>query len=157
MTNAVEVSEQAASTLRVQARRSTKHERGGILIGYRANNRIVVYDALVVEDPQARYAQYTRRSEEAQRELDAWMSCSDDPLLGYVGEWHTHPEPVPPSATDRAAAAALALRSKEPLALLVAALQPTDRTVILHALITGSGPTWARLVKRAQVCDIVFS
>lgn len=152
----IEVSRQAADTLRAEARRFAVAERGGILVGYRAKGLIAIHDALVVEDPGATHTQYIRRRPAAQLVLDEWLATIENPLLGYVGEWHTHPAPSPPSAVDRAAARALALRSREPLALVVAALEPAERSVTLHALVTGTGSIVVRLLQGGQAGAVTF-
>ena len=50
------------------------------------------------------------------------MRTRDDPRCGYVGEWHSHPAPQPPSATDRGALSAIVRQDRKPVALVVLAL-----------------------------------
>jgi integrative and conjugative element protein (TIGR02256 family) len=81
-----------------------KLEAGGVLLGRHiaASNDIVVDDLTVPMrgDRRGRYF-FVREHEAHQRIIDrAWRGSGG--TCTYLGEWHTHPEPVPtPSSVDR--------------------------------------------------------
>lgn len=132
----ITITDQAVATLTAEARASRHSERGGILIGYRIEATIHIHDALSVADATAAHTHYLRRNREGQKVLNDWMNATDDPTLGYVGEWHTHPAPVPPSPRDLASARMMAIKNRKPVALLVAALVDNKQDVALYAVLT---------------------
>lgn len=136
LSTAVVITDQAVATLKAQGRASQRRERGGILVGYRTDNRLHVHEALVVPDHAAAQTRYVRRRHAGQRVLDEWLHATGDRAIGYVGEWHTHPAPLPPSPTDLKAARLMCLTNRQPVALLVAALAVDAKDVTLHALLT---------------------
>lgn len=105
-------------------------------MGYRTMAGLVVEDALTVADEWASHGRYVRRSRKAQEVLATYLQHQVDPMIGYVGEWHTHPLPFPPSTTDHASMAMMAMRNTECIALLVAALQRDLKGVSFYALAT---------------------
>ncbi|KRE41610.1 hypothetical protein ASG74_13935 [Knoellia sp. Soil729] len=133
------LSAQARDALRAAGRASRTRERGGILVGYMEGRTIVVEDALTVPDPRANRTAYVRRPGPAKEVLDNYLRHTDA-LAGYVGEWHTHPEPAQPSPMDHAAMRAMTRRNQYPVAMVVAALRPGG-TVQFHALL-GQPDTW---------------
>ncbi|UUZ60560.1 Mov34/MPN/PAD-1 family protein [Nocardioides sp. B-3] len=120
-------------------------EHGGILVGYRTPNGLHIEDALVVDDGTAARTHYVRRAKPAQQILVNYLAISD-PLIGYVGEWHTHPLPQPPSPRDRRTMRLMAMRNSNPVALVVAALNPGTRHVRLHGLLSDPHPASHRLL-----------
>lgn len=132
----ITISDQAVDTLNAQARASRHRERGGILIGYRIGTALHIHDALPVADATAAHTRYLRRNRDGQQALNDWMNATDDPTLGYVGEWHTHPAPAPPSSTDLTSARIMAIKNRRPVALVVAALANNKQDVTLHAVLT---------------------
>lgn len=111
----------AARRLIVQTgRRALPLETGGILIGHRDGEHVVVTRAVEVPSPAATRRSYRLDHDQAQaalvRDLRAHPS---DGLAGYVGEWHTHPASVGPSIVDRVSIASAARKSKSPIALIV--------------------------------------
>ncbi|MCC6266812.1 MAG: SAVED domain-containing protein [Dehalococcoidia bacterium] len=100
-------------------------ETGGILLGYRSGKEIVVTDLLVVPNPSATPQRYTRDDVRANELLIEWFAGHpEDPLTGYVGEWHSHTGIGPASGLDLKSAAATARRARGPIALLVCAPKP---------------------------------
>ncbi len=133
----VQISPQARDALGAAARASLRVERGGILIGYREGQDVVVEDLVQVPDATAGRSTYLRREGPAQQALDAYLDrARADDALGYVGEWHTHPGPAPPSPVDHHATRTMARRNRQPVALIVAALRDDHQSVDLHALIS---------------------
>ncbi|HVW80733.1 MAG TPA: Mov34/MPN/PAD-1 family protein [Mycobacteriales bacterium] len=99
-------------------------ETGGILLGFRTPTQVVVTRVIVVEDPRSSRTRYQRRRRRAQQQLMA--ALADAPgVLGYVGEWHTHPENQQPSSTDVSAVAETARLAGGPIAMLVIAYPGT--------------------------------
>jgi hypothetical protein len=119
-----------------EARRGSGTEAGGILIGRPTAGGFYVHDAIVLDDEDAGYAHYTRDGQEAQEALDAYIAESDDDHLGYVGDWHTHPQPVGPSLTDKSTMALFGRAVTQPILLVVAALGQDSVAVEFHATIT---------------------
>lgn len=134
----VRISAQARDALCAAARASLRAaERGGILIGYRETHDVVVEDIIQVPDSTAGHTTYLRREDPGQQALDAYLDrAGADDALGYVGEWHTHPRPAPPSPVDHHAMRTMTRKNRQPVALIVSALRDNHRSVDLHALIS---------------------
>lgn len=96
------------------------HETGGILLGFRAPNLIVVTRTVTVEDAHSSRHGYLRRHRQAQGRMAVGRGDAP-PVVGYVGEWHTHPDDVGPSRTDLRALAAIARLARGPVALVILA------------------------------------
>lgn len=75
-------------------------ETGGILLGWHEDDAIVVSHILQVGDHRASTHAYVRNDKAAQTALDDFRASSPDSSIGYVGEWHSHPVPLPPSDID---------------------------------------------------------
>ena len=133
----VEISPQARDALKLAAKASSEREHGGILVGYRDTHGITIDDIIEVTDTTATRTRYLRRESSAQQALTAYLNRPGlEHTLGYVGEWHTHPAPAPPSSTDHHTMRTMARRNRQPVTLVVAALQPDRRNVHLYALIS---------------------
>lgn len=77
-------------------------ENGGIILGIIEENSLYVESitSACVKDERARYA-FLRQDE---KHLEAWSSINSDSKgrIGYLGEWHSHPEKNPtPSKIDQ--------------------------------------------------------
>ena len=108
-------------------------ETGGILLGFRASDVIVATRALVVPDPRSSRHSYLLHGRRAQT-LMATARNETPAVVGYVGEWHTHPADVPPSRTDERALGAAARTAAGPIALVVPAY-PASGPPRLHGLV----------------------
>lgn len=152
------VSPQARDALRAAARKSVTTEHGGILVGYRVGNDIAVEDIIEVPDATAARTIYLRRERPAREALANYLErAGQDETVGYVGEWHTHPAPQPPSTTDKHAMRTMARKNRNPVALVIAALDADHQTVDLHALISRPGSLRSRLAGRYAVGTVVLS
>ena len=84
---------------------SLPNETGGVLIGTHDLSRRIVYVVDVVPSPPDSEEWPTLYIRGAEGLKDEVMSISDSTAgsLGYVGEWHTHPDGagILPSADDR--------------------------------------------------------
>lgn len=113
-------------------------ETGGILLGFRTPDLIVVTRLLTVPDPRSSRHSYRRRRRHAQAQMAA-ARADGAGAVGYVGEWHTHPADQPPSRTDLRALAATARLAAGPVALLVLAY-PAAGPEVLHGLVAVRQP-----------------
>jgi integrative and conjugative element protein (TIGR02256 family) len=111
----------AARRVIVQAgRRALPLETGGILIGHRDGENVIVTRAVEVPSPTATRRSYRLDHEHADAALArALRNQPRDALAGYVGEWHTHPARVGPSILDRMSIASAARKSPAPIAMIV--------------------------------------
>jgi integrative and conjugative element protein (TIGR02256 family) len=151
----VVISPQARDALKAAARASSEREHGGILVGYRDTHGITIDDIIEVPDATAARTRYLRRESPARRALTSYLNRSGlDETLGYVGEWHTHPAPAPPSSTDHHAMRTMARRNGQPVALVVAALQADHRDVHLYALISSPERIRSRVAGQFDTAEI---
>jgi integrative and conjugative element protein (TIGR02256 family) len=124
------------------ARAALPDETGGILLGFHTPDLIVVTRILLVPDPHSSRHSYLRHRLRAQAQMAA--NHTDLPsIVGYVGEWHTHPADLGPSRTDARTLGATARLAASPVALIVLAYPPTGqaRTHGMVALKHASWPT----------------
>jgi len=131
----VRLSGQALALAERHVVESVPKELGGVLVGWwEGHDTVVVHDFLIVPDHSAGWNHYDRVHKLADDLLVTYIRDAGDPRLGYVGEWHSHPAPQPPSATDRSALSSIARQSQSPVALVVLAVTSTSE-VVAHALI----------------------
>lgn len=118
----IEIGAIAYEKIAASAAKVLPHETGGILVGYRQGKLIIVTDALDVESTTPSRARYVRDDVTANAVLSSFLEdrAEEDPV-GYVGEWHSHPEPVGPSPMDHNAVRSIAKTKDFPIALLVSA------------------------------------
>jgi proteasome lid subunit RPN8/RPN11 len=116
----IDVSADAHETIASETAKRLPLETGGILLGYREVDNVVITHALVVDGGGATKDRYVRDDARANQGLAEFLSdrAEDDPI-GYVGEWHSHPAPSGPSTIDRNAMHAAAKAAGGPVALLV--------------------------------------
>jgi len=110
-------------SLTISARQALPREVGGILLGYYTVEGPRVVAAPVVPDPRATRIRYRRDAEAAGRILAACQQDDSTNLLGYLGEWHTHPLPIGPSSADLLSVRRLAEDGGHDVALVVLALR----------------------------------
>lgn len=112
-------------------------ETGGIVIGWREPDRILIDRFLEVPDPRARPTAFSRRRGPAQVALDEVLNSAVDDRFGYIGEWHTHPADQGPSWQDRREIRSVARTLGKPVVLVV--LSTTDGSVWTPHVLTASG------------------
>jgi proteasome lid subunit RPN8/RPN11 len=118
-------------------------EVGGILLGYGQGSRTVVTDVLVLASAQPSFDRFVRDDVAANERLAEYRSRPNvDDAVGYVGEWHSHPSSVGPSAIDRAAILETARSGGREVALLVFA--PWARQQF-HGLTASPSKRWQAL------------
>lgn len=136
------------------ARAALPRETGGILVGWHEGDTVVVTDVLHVPDKRASGHRYGRNHKRAQRVLDQHRMKAADKNVGYVGEWHSHPAPQPPSHVDLESLAELTEVTDQTVALVVFAVHPdgavspvgaagrrNGRTVTIQELVVESEPS----------------
>jgi len=129
---------------------SLPNEAGGILLGYKRNDRTVVVDVLVLESAQPSFDRYLRDDVAANLRLAEYRSRSGaDEVVGYVGEWHSHPSSVGPSSIDRDSTLDTAQSGGHEVALCVYAPWGEQQ---FHGLIATPGKVWRPL--RAAKVDL---
>lgn len=129
----------AIESIRQYAAAALPHETGGLLLGWWETDTVIVQHAIEVPDPEATATSWRRVEATAQCALDRALERFAHPWLGYVGDWHSHPSPCPPSTTDLAAIARASRHFAEPLVLLV--LSP-PYTICARAAHRGQ-PLWS--------------
>ncbi len=102
------VSETAQTTMIVAAGHAHPLETGGILVGVYADGRPWVTSAIEIASTDRGRHHYRIPSGATTPAVhDARRS---DPRLGYLGDWHSHPCDVGPSATDLASLLLVSVR-----------------------------------------------
>lgn len=132
MTKTLTLDSSAWRALRRAGKQALPRETGGILLGYYGEAGPQVTEIRVVPDPHSTRSRYRRDAVTAERFLDSIVRKDDTGVLGYIGEWHTHPLPTGPSATDVEASRQLAIAGGHDVVLLVLALRARGWTS--HAL-----------------------
>lgn len=132
MADSLTVTPRTWHAIHAAARLGLPREVGGLLLGHYTANGPRVTEAPVVPDPRATRIRYRRDAASASRILNSYLESDDTGVLGYLGEWHTHPLPIGPSPTDVRASTRLASHGGHSIALLVLAVGP--RGWVGHAL-----------------------
>lgn len=132
MTKTLTLANSAWRALRLGGTQALPREIGGLLLGHYTETGPRVAEIHVVPDPRATRIRYRRDAVTAERILDSCIRADGSGVLGYLGEWHTHPLPVGPSATDIQASGRLAIAGGYEVALLVLAM--SARGWVGHAL-----------------------
>ena len=99
--------------------RALPNETGGILAGFRAGLQIIVTRMAVVPDRASTHVSFQLRRRKANQQLNRLREASATAVVGYVGDWHTHPTLAPPSALDHHSLAEIAATSEDLVALVV--------------------------------------
>lgn len=103
-------------------RTALPRETGGLLLGHFANGEPIVTLAPAVLDRRATRVRYRRDAPAAASTLGHHVAADESGLLGYLGEWHTHPLLMGPSRIDRQAISSLAAECGHDVFLLVLAV-----------------------------------
>jgi len=105
------------------ARAALPNETGGLLLGWWETNdevdAVIVRHAIEVPDRRATPVTWVRRPSTARTALSRALTALKHPLLGYVGDWHSHPESCPASRQDQASLLRTSLQYEHPVLLLI--------------------------------------
>lgn len=113
-------------------------ESGGILVGYRDSNDIVISKVLSVPAESVGVSHYRRDSNVADTVLQRYLETSED-IEGYIGEWHSHPAPAGPSRLDLKTLEEIASVAEGPVALIVCAFNRNHSRHNLHIRVSCHG------------------
>lgn len=136
----VRLSDRARANGSRLARESMPFETGGILVGWLWGETVVIADVIAVTDAGAGRRDYIRSHSLAQHALNDYRGSSTDKNIGYVGEWHSHPAPLPPSQIDYRSIEELAQQTSHPVALVVFAVHPGGIVLPTAAIAVRHGP-----------------
>ncbi len=112
----------SSSTLRemiATAEAALPNECGGILLGHREKYDVHICCAIPVPDQAPSHGGYVRSHDAAQKLLDGALADGSVPSLGWVGEWHSHPNPSEPSPRDLCELSRLAREDGRAVGLIV--------------------------------------
>jgi proteasome lid subunit RPN8/RPN11 len=114
------VSQEAFDAMCASASAALPKETGGVLLGFRTDRGVHITGALEVPDGRATRFSYRRSHRKAAKQLAAFLALEPaDCPVGYVGEWHSHTAPLPPSPVDIVALGSTALESGDDIVLVV--------------------------------------
>jgi integrative and conjugative element protein (TIGR02256 family) len=130
-------------------------ETGGVLLGFRVPEGVVVTRALVVPDPRSSRHSYLLHSRRAQALMRA-VRGDAPPVVGYVGEWHTHPAETPPSRTDQRALGAAARLAAGAVAQLVPAFPPAG-AARLYGLLAERHPWPVPVISPVDIVPVAIT
>lgn len=121
------------------AERSMPSETGGVLAGWRTADGIHVVMMLEVPSSKAMQSSYVRSQRRADAALRRYLKeqTPRSELIGYVGDWHSHPAPQVASRTDLASIAEFARNDGLPVGLLVLVRSEQWEPDGWHAAATG--------------------
>lgn len=108
------------------ARTALPYETGGLLIGWRDGQNVIVCGWLQLGTSNPRTNRFEIDAKKATKVLKQYLRTTSNPLEGYIGAWHTHPSIVPPSGTDVETFGASAAATQAPLAFVVLATDGFD-------------------------------
>lgn len=102
------IAETALSTMTIAAARTHPCETGGILVGVYLDGHPWVTRAIEIQTSDRGRSHYRIPAGATQTAvLDA---RAFDRRLGYLGDWHTHPQDVGPSRTDMATLGVISMK-----------------------------------------------
>jgi proteasome lid subunit RPN8/RPN11 len=102
------ISESAQAAMFAAAARAHPNETGGILVGVHLDKQPWVTRAIEIASPDRGRHHYKIPAGATQPAVHA--ARRDDPRVGYLGDWHTHPADVAPSPTDLATLAIFSMK-----------------------------------------------
>lgn len=106
--------------MRIAALAAAPNETGGLLLGWwNSLGHVVIRHAVEVPDSSATRSSWTRRERPAKRALARALNELDHPLLGYVGDWHVHPEQCSPSGRDQTSIVETSRQFNNPIVMAV--------------------------------------
>lgn len=142
----VSISEGALTLASRHARENLPYEVGGVLVGWREEPHIVVvHELLLIPAKTPTRNRYDREHQPAEEALQTYLAQASDDRLGYVGEWHSHPAPQPPSPMDARAIRAISRDLSAPVALVVLMSHRHGHSIEPTAVVASRTPHRTRL------------
>ena len=123
----------AANTIYEGADRAAPKETGGLLLGWWDKDRIIIEDANELTDKGATTNSWMRHEAQAQESLSHVLESSSE-LIGYVGDWHSHPANCGASGPDIYALKRASKQYQLPIVLVVS---KPDNQLEFHAAKNG--------------------
>jgi proteasome lid subunit RPN8/RPN11 len=146
------LSESAAAAVVDAADGHHPDEIGGVLLGVSVARRPWATRAVVV--PTARPSRTYYELPKGARPATVDAARRDDPRLGYVGDWHTHPFDMGPSGTDLATMRALARDASSVRPVLIIARCVGHRYRLDAWQFPGPSPRRLRLVAAGELAPV---
>lgn len=145
------IAREAEALILELSRAEYPRETGGVVAGFTSTERIVITHA-TGPGPRSERARATFRRDGAstQQAIDR-IFAETSGVSDYIGEWHSHPSPVGPSAMDRHAmmriSRSLAYRTPEPL-LVIAQRSRWRKWRLIGFRWTEGGLVQVRMIRR---------
>ena len=138
------ISESAKAAMVAAAAKAHPDETGGILVGVHVDNQPWVTRAIEIPSPHRGRHHYKIPAGATQPAVHT--ARRDDPRLGYLGDWHTHPDDVGPSPTDLATLAIYSIKHPR---------TPNPTLVVVRNAFDGYTLDTRRIVTVApRVCEV---
>ena len=134
----IDIAESALHAIIDASQAAAPLETGGALIGTTISERTVVVAAIELPDTAATDENFTIAEGRVAEAVES--ARHDDPRLGYVGEWHSHPNGGGVSTTDRATMMTIAADTDVDAPILVIA-SPNDPTWNIEAIMASPDTT----------------
>jgi proteasome lid subunit RPN8/RPN11 len=141
------VSEHVVTMLRESAEASRPLETGGVLVGVLQDDEPWITHAVEVVDRGRTSSSFEIPKGVTPYAVEA--AQQQDPRVGLIGMWHSHPANVGASPTDKATLSRNAKRRKRPKkvpAVMIVVRDTGDGWVLDVLRDTGQGPTPAEIV-----------
>lgn len=123
------VSEAAQASMTASAALAHPNETGGILIGVRLDGHPWVTTAVEIASVDIGRRRYRLPAGTTQPAVHAAREA--DPRVGYLGDWHSHPEDVGPSRTDLVTLGLISINhSEDPNPTLIVVRNASDGYVL---------------------------
>lgn len=140
---AVRIEPEASERALLLASNALPQETGGILLGCRVDGVVAVNRFLEVADRQASSLSYRRRHRIAEAALAEALSVGDaGTVLGYVGEWHSHPAPLGASSQDLEELTRISQGTAQPIALIVLMRESRRQSWAMRGWVGLRGQQW---------------
>jgi hypothetical protein len=101
------VTEDAVVAVCALADAAAPFEVGGLIVGFATDKSVWITSFVEIELVQRRIGRFTIPAGATHPIIDSLRA--DDPRIGYLGDWHSHPADVGPSALDFSTLADLVL------------------------------------------------
>lgn len=115
----LQLSDAVISNLRLIAATAHPNETGGLLLGWWEGHVPTISAAIEVHDPGADRSQWSRLEHTATVAFTSAIKEANNPNLGYIGDWHSHPANIGASVRDTHNLMRISRQYSEALVLVV--------------------------------------